>query len=235
MDQVKTGDLLSTCGNRFADAFMQMGMAFPWSHLGVAVRYDENNNLVASGGRLCMLHIFSTKKENKAGITAVEEKLGKNGGNIRSLLWRPLKESKRKDIVKATEKFIKEFGDAYLTPTRGEFFKIWLRSLLNRRRARPKRSDRHEFLCTEFIGHYYEFCSNMTLHEIVGIPVEPHDVIARDFSVGQSPGSPLFEGYEAVLYKEDDPTVGDFFWYGLLILSLIYLFCRAVKYLTVVA
>jgi len=224
MDNIITGDLILTSANKFTHIMSAKSTGKLYSHSGIAVRYNDNNEIsMTKKGKLYILHMnFKMRKDDLNGEfnyyrhTLFSKIL--NNENI--VAYRPLKSQYRTEALKiTTADFYNKYKD----------IKFHYESIF-RKIFGFKTDDniiKHKFSCSIITIQYYLECidyksfSNETikLNDMLGCTIHKSLISPGLLSSHYLPKANLYDDDDIIIYNNMDITKK----YALITLSLVLL------------
>lgn len=226
MEDVCTGDVCLFSRNDTRGVLMRFTMNTIWYHTGIAVRLDEENNIVDKGGELHILEILSGKRydafEDKIvrgfGLTRFTDAVNSVNGKTRYNLaaFRRLKIT-IPGLHDKIREFHKEHVGLLFHDNKTAFLKLWMQTTIFQ-------IDPNKRFCTQSCSEFYRHITGFTHQEIFCNNdkfVTDELITPKMFSYKYSNGSKLFEDEEEKIFYFRQTPIMEVVWGPLLLLILI--------------
>lgn len=207
MDQsiILTGDSLLFSSNTSTGFMLKMFTSSLWNHSGIAVRINDDGEIVLdSGGKLYVLEINTWERTDAItgkkvlGVGYSDFEWVKKRYNI--IVVRAMKEIYRKDkIINRIDKFVSLYRGYEFTTDIEPFLSVWLGVELMEDSGREK-----SMFCSEFMSYFYMYILRMnSVEEVMGPTILlPRLCAPKHFSYEFTPLSPVFVPHDKIVYIE---------------------------------
>jgi hypothetical protein len=209
-DDILTGDLILTSANKFTHIMSAISTGKLYSHSGIAIRYDDNNQIsMTKKGKLYILHMnFLMKKDHFNGEFRYYRHtlLSKLLKNENIVAYRPLKSEYRTENLK---KLTMDFYDKYKNIT--FHYESVIRKIFGFKTN--NNIIKHKFSCSIITMQYYLECidyksfSNETkkLNNILGFTIHKSLISPGLLSSKFSPKTNIFDN-DIIIYNNMNIT-----------------------------